>query len=217
MEHFHIAHCISYYKWMGSISAPPRALVLWINRHHHPSLIPLCPFPGETTGPNSPGKGTVSMETNPPILHLLRPHLMTLVSLIAELVKNLPAMQETQVWFLGREDPLEKERPPMKNSMDWIVHGGHKESDVTELSNFDFTYDLANSLSRKGASLQLRWHLPWNSLHQVTNAKPSQPLTAPGKISSFVGAILSMLHSVSRVLYPILTLKNSVRSKKKKK
>ena len=58
-EHFHTAQCISNYKWMGSISAPPRALVLWINRHHHPSLIPLCPFPGETTGPNSPGKGTV--------------------------------------------------------------------------------------------------------------------------------------------------------------
>ena len=31
------------------------------------------------------------------------------VSLIAQLVKNLPAMQETQVQFLGREDPLEKE------------------------------------------------------------------------------------------------------------
>ena len=30
-------------------------------------------------------------------------------SLVAQMVKNLPAMQETQVWFLGREDPLEKE------------------------------------------------------------------------------------------------------------
>ena len=30
-------------------------------------------------------------------------------SLIAQLVKNLPAMQETPVWFLGQEDPLEKE------------------------------------------------------------------------------------------------------------
>ena len=29
-------------------------------------------------------------------------------SLIAQLVKNLPAMQETQVRFLGREDPLEE-------------------------------------------------------------------------------------------------------------
>ena len=29
-------------------------------------------------------------------------------SLVAQLVKNLPAMQETLVRFLGREDPLEK-------------------------------------------------------------------------------------------------------------
>ena len=29
-------------------------------------------------------------------------------TLVAQLVKNLPAMQETLVWFLGGEDPLEK-------------------------------------------------------------------------------------------------------------
>ena len=32
----------------------------------------------------------------------------TEASLIAQLVKNPPAMQETLVWFLGQEDPLEK-------------------------------------------------------------------------------------------------------------
>ena len=30
-------------------------------------------------------------------------------TLMAQLVKNLPAMQETQVWCLGLEDPLEEE------------------------------------------------------------------------------------------------------------
>ena len=30
-------------------------------------------------------------------------------SLVAQMVKHLPAMQETQVQFLGLEDPLEKE------------------------------------------------------------------------------------------------------------
>ena len=30
------------------------------------------------------------------------------LSLIAQLVKNLPAMKETLVQFLGQEDPLEK-------------------------------------------------------------------------------------------------------------
>ena len=29
-------------------------------------------------------------------------------SLVTQLVKNQPAMQETLVWFLGQEEPLEK-------------------------------------------------------------------------------------------------------------
>ena len=35
--------------------------------------------------------------------------LSDLISLIAQLVKNLPAVQETLVWFLSEEDPLEKQ------------------------------------------------------------------------------------------------------------
>ena len=33
-------------------------------------------------------------------------------SLVAQLVKNVPSMQETCVWSLGWEDPLEREWPP---------------------------------------------------------------------------------------------------------
>ena len=33
---------------------------------------------------------------------------MEQASLVAQLVKNLPAMQETLVWSLGQENPLEK-------------------------------------------------------------------------------------------------------------
>ena len=35
-------------------------------------------------------------------------HVLIQVSLVAQMVKNLPAMQETYVWSLGGEDPLEK-------------------------------------------------------------------------------------------------------------
>ena len=38
--------------------------------------------------------------------------LVTLASLVAQFVKNPPAMQETQVRSLGREDLLEKDRLP---------------------------------------------------------------------------------------------------------
>ena len=36
------------------------------------------------------------------------PVLQPLASLVAQMVKNLPAVQETQVLSLGQEDPLEK-------------------------------------------------------------------------------------------------------------
>ena len=50
-------------------------------------------------------------------------------SLVAQLVKNLPSMQETWAWSLGWEDPLEKGKATelqysgLENSMDYIVHG----------------------------------------------------------------------------------------------
>ena len=45
-------------------------------------------------------------------------------SLVAQLVMNLPAMQETRVWSLGQEDPLEK-IPFSRNRGTWraTVHG----------------------------------------------------------------------------------------------
>ena len=42
-------------------------------------------------------------------------------SLVAQLVKNLPAMQETQVQFLGQEDPLEKGKVTHSNILAWRI------------------------------------------------------------------------------------------------
>ena len=66
-------------------------------------------------------------------------------SLVAQLVKNLPAMQkpqEMQVQSLGQEDPLEKEMATHSSVLVWeipwteeafwaTVHGVTKESDMT--------------------------------------------------------------------------------------
>ena len=41
--------------------------------------------------------------------------------LIAQSVKNLPAMQETRVQFLGREDPLEKEMATHSSILAWRI------------------------------------------------------------------------------------------------
>ena len=42
-------------------------------------------------------------------------------SLVAQLVKNLPAMQETWVQFLGWEDPLEKGMAPHSSILAWRI------------------------------------------------------------------------------------------------
>ena len=44
-----------------------------------------------------------------------------MASLIAQLAKNLPAMQETQVQFLGQEYPLEKEIATHSSILAWRI------------------------------------------------------------------------------------------------
>ena len=68
------------------------------------------------------------------------------LALVAQMVKNPPAMQEAQVQSLGREDALEKgivtpspvllprefrEQRRLSGYSPW----GHKESDTTEMTN----------------------------------------------------------------------------------
>ena len=42
-------------------------------------------------------------------------------SLVAQTVKRLPAMQETQVRSLGQEDPLEKEMAYHSSTLAWKI------------------------------------------------------------------------------------------------
>ena len=61
---------------------------------------------------------------------------------LAQMVKNLPAMQETPVWSLGQEDALEKGMAIRSSVLAWEFHGqrtlvdyspwGCKQSDATE-------------------------------------------------------------------------------------
>ena len=41
--------------------------------------------------------------------------------LVAQRVKNPPAMQEKQIPYLGQEDPLEKEMPTHSNILAWRI------------------------------------------------------------------------------------------------
>ena len=65
-----------------------------------------------------------------------------MASLVAQMVKYLPAMRKTQVQPLDWEDPLEKEMATHSSTLAGKFHGqrslvgyspwGHKESDRTE-------------------------------------------------------------------------------------
>jgi len=63
-------------------------------------------------------------------------------SLVTQTVKNLPAIQESQVQSLCWEDPLEEEMTTHYSILAWEIHGqrslvgyslwGHKELNMTE-------------------------------------------------------------------------------------
>ena len=62
-----------------------------------------------------------------------------MISLLAHMVRNLPAMQETRIRFLGQKDHLEKRMTtlltPVFLPREFCGHRspwGHKESDVAE-------------------------------------------------------------------------------------
>ena len=65
-----------------------------------------------------------------------------MASLVAQLIKNLPAVQEARVRFLGWDDPLEKEMATHCSILAWKISWteepgglqswGHKESGTTE-------------------------------------------------------------------------------------
>ena len=58
------------------------------------------------------------------VVHIYRGILLShknWASLVAQLVKSLPEMQETQVRFLGQEDPLEQEMATHSTIPAWRI------------------------------------------------------------------------------------------------
>ena len=92
------------------------------------------------------------------------------VSLVAQMVKNLPAVRETWVWSLGWKDPLEKGIPihssilAWRNPMDrgaWLA-GVHRvsELDITEVTKHN----------RRNMQLLFNEFL-WLTVYQLRNTK----------------------------------------------
>ena len=87
------------------------------------------------------------------------------MSLEAQMVRNLPAMQETWVWSVGQEDPLEKGMAIHSSILAWRIPWtgewqlmgyspwGCKESDTTE----QLTTATSTDESRSQTSSRLIW------------------------------------------------------------
>ena len=75
-------------------------------------------------------------------------------SMLAQMVKTLPAMQETWVRSLGQEDPWRRKWQPTPVFLNGKSHGwrslagyspwGHKESDTTERLHFNSSWKRYN-------------------------------------------------------------------------
>ena len=66
-------------------------------------------------------------------------------SLIAQLVKNLPTMQETRVRFLDRKDPLEKEMAILSSILAWRIPWTAKPSRLQSTGLQRVGHDWATS------------------------------------------------------------------------
>ena len=88
------------------------------------------------------------------------------VFLVAQTVKKLPAMQETQVWSLGWEDPLEKGMATHSRILawktPWTEESGGPQSTVLQRVG----HDWAIKYYPHGAILQ--WWFPTLNAHQIS-------------------------------------------------
>ena len=104
-------------------------------------------------------------------------------SLVAQLVKNLSSMQKIRVWFLGQEDPLEKEMATHFSILAWRIPWtekagrpqslGSQELDMTKRWQLVFSQEQRYiscwfiSANNSFSILQLSWIIPdseslWN-------------------------------------------------------
>ena len=64
-----------------------------------------------------------------------------MASLVAQQIKNLPAMQDTQVQSLGRENPLEKEVVTHSSILAWRIPWTEESGGLQSMGSQRVGYD----------------------------------------------------------------------------
>ena len=101
---------------------------------------------------------------------LNQPYPRTLVSLEAQLVKNLPAMQETWVQSLGREE--RREWHPLQHSWASLVAQLVKNQPAM-WKTWVWSLGWKDPLKKGRAthSSIMAWRIPWTTVHGVANSR----------------------------------------------
>ena len=68
-------------------------------------------------------------------------------SLVAQVVKRLPAMRETRVWFLGREDPLEQEMAIHYSTLAWKIPWTEEPDRLQSMGSQSVGHDWASDFT----------------------------------------------------------------------
>ena len=68
-------------------------------------------------------------------------------SLVAQMVKRLPAMQETRIRSLGQEDPLEKEMATHSVTVAWKIPWTEEPGRLQSMGSQRVTHDWVTSLT----------------------------------------------------------------------
>ena len=76
-----------------------------------------------------------------------------LASLVTQSIKHLPAVQETWVWSLGREDPLEKGMATHYSILAWRIPWMEEPGRLQSTGSQRFRQDWTTSLATKTTTL----------------------------------------------------------------
>ena len=79
------------------------------------------------------------------VISLLEAYCRT--SLVAQRLKRLPGMQETWVWSLGWEEPLEKEMATHSSTLTWRIPWREEPGRLQSMGSQRVRHDWATSLS----------------------------------------------------------------------
>ena len=105
-------------------------------------------------------------------------------SLVAQRLEHLPAMQETWVWSLGREDPLEKEMATHSSILAWRIPWTEELGGVQSTGSQRVRLDWATSLA-------LFTFMHWRRKWQPT------PVFLPGESQGW-GSLVAAIYGVTQ-------------------